>query len=79
MGFVSRHLERDLRLPKHRTKLLESALHDLSHNSDVLAVYQSGSLGKGNFDQYSDIDLHIIVTQDKKKSFIINKRSLRRR
>ncbi|MFE4525765.1 aminoglycoside 6-adenylyltransferase [Cytobacillus firmus] len=75
MGFVSRHLERDLSLPEFRNILLENALNDLTSDPDVLAIYQGGSLAKGNSDIYSDIDLHIIVTQEKKADFIIQKRN----
>ena len=74
MGLVSRHLKRDEELPLLRTRLLESALSDLTGNPNVLAIYLGGSLGKGNFDTYSDIDLHIIVTPETKKEFIKNKR-----
>ncbi len=75
MGFVSRHLERDLLLPKHRDNLLGNALKDLTSDANVLAIYQAGSLARGNFDNYSDIDLHIIVTPEKKADFIKNKQS----
>ncbi|WP_243647032.1 nucleotidyltransferase domain-containing protein [Scopulibacillus darangshiensis] len=62
-------------MPKYRDVLLENALRDLTADSNVLAVYQSGSLAKGNFDHYSDIDLHIIVTPEKKEAFINDKRN----
>ncbi|NKE04108.1 nucleotidyltransferase domain-containing protein [Mesobacillus selenatarsenatis] len=75
MGLVSKHLERDLALPKHRDILLESALMDLTSDSNVLAIYQAGSLARGNFDDYSDIDLHIIVDPVQKANFIKNKRN----
>lgn len=75
MGLVSKHLERDLALPKHRDILLESALMDLTSDSNVLAIYQAGSLARGNFDGYSDIDLHIIVDPVQKANFIKNKRN----
>lgn len=73
MGFVSKHFERDLSLPKYRDLLLENALKDLTSDSSVLAIYLSGSLAKGNFDRYSDIDIHTIVTTEKKKDFIKDK------
>lgn len=75
MGFVSRHLERDSNLPKSRDVLLKNALLDLTADSNVLAIYLSGSLAKGNFDIYSDIDLHIIVTSEQKTDFIKKKRT----
>ncbi|MGH2317813.1 nucleotidyltransferase domain-containing protein [Planococcus sp. SE5232] len=40
---------------------------------DVLAIYLAGSLAKQNFDNYSDIDLHIIVKPEKKNAFIEKK------
>ena len=79
LGFVSRHLERDSSLPKHRDNLLENALKDLTSDSNVLAIYQAGSLARGNFDNYSDIDLHIIVTPDNKGDYIKNKRNRARK
>jgi predicted nucleotidyltransferase len=74
MEFQSKYRERDLELPKHRDKLLDNALDDLMNDSDVLAIYLAGSLGKGNFDNYSDIDLHIIVIPEKKPDFVQSKR-----
>lgn len=74
MGFVSRHLERDRLLPKYREVLLENALKDLTSNPHVLAIYLAGSLARGNFDNYSDIDLHTIVIAEKKVDFIKEKR-----
>lgn len=74
VGFVSKHSERDLDLSKSRDRLLKKTLRDLTADPDVLGIYQSGSLAKGNFDCYSDIDLHIIVPPEKKDDFIKNKR-----
>ncbi|QVY62115.1 nucleotidyltransferase domain-containing protein [Cytobacillus gottheilii] len=79
MGFVSKHLDRDLLLPKHRDILLENALNDLKSDSNVLAIYQAGSLAKGNFDNYSDIDLHIVVTPERKPDFIKDKHNRARK
>jgi predicted nucleotidyltransferase len=73
-GFVSQHLSRDQELPFYRDELLESAIADLTKDHNVLAIYLGGSLGKDNFDNYSDIDLHVIVTPNSKKEFIKNKR-----
>lgn len=75
MGFASKHLERDLSLPKYRDAHLESVLNDLTSDSNVLAIFQAGSLARGTFDNYSDIDLHIIVTTEKKAEFIKGKRN----
>lgn len=75
MGFVTRHSERDSLLPKHRSKIFENALYDLTNDANVLAIYLGGSLAKGNSDNYSDIDFHIIVPPEKKMDFINNKRN----
>ncbi|MBT2606530.1 nucleotidyltransferase domain-containing protein [Bacillus sp. ISL-53] len=74
MGFVSKHLERDESLPKHRDVILKNALKDLKTDSNVLAIYLGGSLAKGYIDNYSDVDLHTIVTSEKKSDFIKDKR-----
>ncbi|WP_240035175.1 nucleotidyltransferase domain-containing protein [Neobacillus notoginsengisoli] len=67
-------MERDLKLPESRAILLKNALDDLTADPDVLAIYQGGSLAKGNFDHYSDIDLHTIVLPEKKNSFVREKK-----
>ncbi|MBL3644990.1 nucleotidyltransferase domain-containing protein [Bacillus sp. RHFB] len=75
MGFVSKHLERDESLPKHRDVILKNALKDLKTDSYVLAIYLGGSLAKGYIDNYSDVDLHTIVTSEKKSDFIKGKKN----
>lgn len=75
MGFVSKHLERDESLPKHRDVILKNALKDLKTDSNVLAIYLGGSLAKGSIDNYSDVDLHTIVTSEKKADFIKDKKN----
>ncbi|MGB2993620.1 MAG: nucleotidyltransferase domain-containing protein, partial [Paenisporosarcina sp.] len=60
MGFVSRHVKRDQELPIFREQLLNRALEDLTSDQNVLAIYLGGSLGRGNYDAFSDIDLHTI-------------------
>ncbi|WP_243449956.1 nucleotidyltransferase domain-containing protein [Neobacillus terrae] len=61
-------------MPQHRAILLKKALKDLTEDPYVLAVYLCGSLAKGDFDNFSDIDLHTIVLPEKKESFIKGKR-----
>lgn len=73
MDFVSRHLKRDQELPIYREQLLNRALEDLTSDPYVLAIYLGGSLGRGNFDGFSDIDLHTIVTPETKSAFIKDK------
>jgi predicted nucleotidyltransferase len=73
--FKTRHQERDLALPMYRQQLLDSVVSDLTNDSDVLAVYLGGSLAKGNFDVYSDIDLRIVVKSEKHREFVAEKLS----
>lgn len=73
--FISRHQERDALLPVMRKQLLEKCMEDLTADKNVLAVYLSGSLAKKTHDQYSDIDLHIIVKPGRKAEFILNKKT----
>jgi hypothetical protein len=54
---------------------LGNALKDLSADPDVLAIYLAGSLAKGNYDNYSDIDLHTIVIPERKAGFLKEKRN----
>ncbi|MFE4132320.1 nucleotidyltransferase domain-containing protein [Peribacillus sp. YIM B13482] len=52
---------------------MKKALKDLSADPDVLAIYLAGSLAKGNYDHYSDIDLHTIVISERKAEFLKEK------
>ncbi|GKV55823.1 hypothetical protein NCCP2222_17700 [Sporosarcina sp. NCCP-2222] len=67
--------ERDLGLPKYRKQLLDKALDDLINDTGVMAVFEGGSLARGNYDLYSDIDLHVIVNPGMQQQFIESKRA----
>lgn len=67
-------IDRDKSLPDERESILNKALEDLTSDEDVVAIYLDGSLSRNNEDQYSDIDLHTIVTPEKIKDFIKRKR-----
>ncbi|MGE7877970.1 nucleotidyltransferase domain-containing protein [Peribacillus muralis] len=60
-------------MPRHRDILLHNAVKDLSAEHDVLAIYLAGSLAKGNFDDYSDIDLHTVVIPERKADYLKGK------
>ncbi|MFJ7755116.1 nucleotidyltransferase domain-containing protein [Peribacillus muralis] len=60
-------------MPRHRDILLHNAVKDLSAEHDVLAIYLAGSLAKGNFDEYSDIDLHTVVIPERKADYLKGK------
>ncbi|WP_010095523.1 nucleotidyltransferase domain-containing protein [Ornithinibacillus scapharcae] len=70
-----KHKERDSNLPELRKQLLRSALDDLMNDPNVLGIYESGSLARGDFDHYSDIDLHIVVRSEVKEGYIAEKKS----
>lgn len=68
-----KHTERDGNLPEIRQQLLNRVQQDLEQDLDVLAIYLTGSLARGNADRYSDIDIHIIVKPEKLDGFIADK------
>ncbi|MDQ0257977.1 hypothetical protein J2S74_005440 [Evansella vedderi] len=74
MGFVSKHETRDLELPNHRKKLLNSMERDLLNDDNVLAFFYGGSIGNENTDVYSDIDLRVVVEPENIEEYILNKK-----
>lgn len=70
-----KHENRDRNLSSNRVELLQNVLADLTADEKVLAIYLAGSLGRGDFDHFSDIDLHVIVETNSKKDFIQNKKA----
>lgn len=68
-----KHTERDGNLPEIRQQLLNRVQQDLQQDPDVLAIYLTGSLAKGNADSYSDVDIHTIVKPEKLDAFIADK------
>lgn len=75
MEFEKKHVMRDRELPAKREQLLQNALTDLTADLNVVAIYLAGSLGRGDFDQYSDIDLHVVVKEGTKMVFIHDKKN----
>lgn len=73
MGFVSKHKERDSELPIQRNKLLQAIENDLLIDDHVLGFFYGGSIANDHLDNYSDIDLRIIVKPEKMKEYITNK------
>jgi predicted nucleotidyltransferase len=49
--------------PRHQ-RILQSILDYYAEDSRILAVLVFGSLGRGNWDEYSDLDLDIVVVDD---------------
>lgn len=78
LKYVSRHEERDQNLQKKREDLLVRITTSLKDKLDVVGVFLGGSLAKGNEDSYSDIDLRVVVEDDKLDYYIENKQTVPR-
>jgi hypothetical protein len=65
---------RDLELPSQRQRLQTAIEQDLIHDQHVLAVFYGGSIGEGNTDIYSDIDLRIVVREEVFEEYRKNKK-----
>ena len=64
MDKYNRYKKRDLELPIQRKRLMDNIERDLTSDSPVKAVFYGGSLGSNNTDNYSDIDLRIVVDRN---------------
>lgn len=73
-GFEWNHKVRDEGIPEKRQELLAAIDNDLLHDQHIEAYFYGGSIGNGNTDLYSDIDLRIVVNPDKWEDFILNKK-----
>jgi predicted nucleotidyltransferase len=73
MEFVTKHQKRDSKLLGHLQIITTAMEKDLTNDDDVLAVFYGGSLGKGDYNLYSDIDLRIVVKPDMFDQFILRK------
>lgn len=73
MGFVNKHKKRDSELPNYRRQLLDAIERDLINDENVKALFYGGSIGNEITDNYSDIDLRVVVKPDKINEYISNK------
>lgn len=60
----SKHVQRDAKIPLCRQEIKEAIEQDLAGDPGILAVFYGGSIGNGDADQYSTIDLRIIVADE---------------
>lgn len=74
MGLESKHTNRDLKLPKHRSELVTRICDDLVEDDRILSVFFGGSIGNETTDTYSDIDVRIVVKDEDYDSFRLRKR-----
>jgi predicted nucleotidyltransferase len=78
MKIASKHEERDQNLQKERDVLLDRMITSLKDKPDVIGIFLGGSLANGNEDAYSDIDLRVVVEDDKLAYYIENKQKVPR-
>lgn len=72
--FESKHLKRDAAIPKHRQLIKDAIEHDLAEDLFIIAVFYGGSIGNNNSNNYSDIDLRIVVADDAFEDYRKNKK-----
>ncbi|MGX1193436.1 hypothetical protein [Metabacillus sp. SLBN-84] len=74
-GSFMKFEERDSNLPKWREELMAKIEQDLLLDDSVSGVFYGGSIGAGNTDLYSDIDLRIVVKDDVFEQYRQNKKN----
>ena len=72
--FKSLHMKRDSEIPKHRQLIKEAIERDLADDTDIIAVFYGGSIGNKDSNNYSDLDLRIVVTKEGFEKYRENKR-----
>jgi hypothetical protein len=70
----AKHKKRDLELPKKRREVLSRIEEDLCQDDNIVAVFYGGSIGSDTTDQYSDIDLRVVVENKAYPEFLKNQR-----
>ena len=60
--FESSHIKRDINIPKHRQQIKDAIKNDLLNEVDIIAIFYGGSIGNRDSDNYSDLDLRIVVS-----------------
>lgn len=74
LEFESTHMKRDAEIPKHRQQIKKAIENDLADEMDIVAVFYGGSIGNEDSDNYSDLDLRIVVTGEAFEKYRKNKR-----
>ena len=72
--FESAHMKRDSEIPKQRQLIKEAIERDLTDDMDIIAVFYGGSIGNQDSDNYSDLDLRIVVTEEAFEKYRKNKK-----
>jgi len=76
MKFEIRHRLRDQELPERRQALLKRIVEVLTSMEHVQGIFLGGSIAKGNEDLYSDIDLRVVVSEERIDDFISDKQEI---
>lgn len=79
MGFRTKHHERNQGLPFYRSRLMDVIEEDLLNDKNITGVFYGGSIGKGNTDLFSDIDIRIIVKDEVFEAYRLSKKERARR
>lgn len=74
--YQSKHLSRDKNLPELRDRMLTEINDGLKQLSWIEAIFLGGSLANNNHDCYSDIDLRIVVAEEKFDKCTSNKQQI---
>ncbi|WP_096187799.1 hypothetical protein [Evansella halocellulosilytica] len=67
--------KRDEQLPAEREKLILAIEANITPDENILSVFYGGSIGAGNTDLYSDIDVRIVVKEDVYEQYVLSKQS----
>jgi predicted nucleotidyltransferase len=69
-----KHKDRDISLPIYRQSIKNNIEQDLVNDDNVLALYYGGSIATDSTDLYSDIDLRIVVKDEKYEEYRLKKK-----
>ncbi|WP_246056242.1 nucleotidyltransferase domain-containing protein [Alteribacter natronophilus] len=68
--------DRDRSIPEERDKVRRALEEDLKTTDAVIGLFYGGSVATGTADLYSDLDLRIVVKEEKFKRFVNEKKKL---
>ncbi|MDX5476233.1 MAG: hypothetical protein LPK00_11925 [Bacillaceae bacterium] len=71
---LTKHIERDKNLPSERKQLMDAIEADVKNDPNIVAAFYGGSIANENEDNYSDIDLRIIVKEQAFEQYRLKKK-----
>ena len=72
--FESNYVKRDAEIPRYRQLIKKAIERDLKDDPFIIAVFYGGSIGNNDSDNYSDIDLRIVVAEEEFENYRSKKR-----